>query len=262
MNKKVAIIGFGKVGQEMYNIFQNKDGVLIYDKGDKQSDGKKAINTCGLAIVCVPTPKSKSGEADISAVEEVVKWLNTDLILIKSTVPPGTTDYLSKKYGKRICFSPEYVGESRYHMNYKYPHPEDARSHTFFNIGGKPKDTSAVWEYFKDEMCVDTRVGFGTAKEAELAKYMENAFFATKVTFCNEFADICEAHNVEYDRVREMWLNDPRINPMHTAVFAESRGFGGKCYPKDVHAIVHAAKKKKANPILLQAVIDKNSTYD
>lgn len=261
--KKIAIIGYGVVGKAMADVFHNKD-VLVYDKKRPLSNPrKKTIAKCDLAIVCVPTPMSKDGRADISAVEEVVSWLDTPLILIKSTVPPGTTDYLKEKYGKRICFSPEYIGESRYHTHeYKYPSATNARSHTFFNIGGDQADCLAIWELFKDEMCVDTRVGFGSAVEAELTKYMENAFFATKVAFCNEFADICRVNGVDYDRVREMWLNDPRVSPMHTAVFKEARGFSGKCFPKDVAAIIKDSEHKEYVPYLLRAVRDRNFMYD
>ena len=270
-NRRVLIVGYGVVGKAMADLFKNKE-VWVYDvsllaRRRAKKDGYKTISNlkrsdeCGLAIVCVPTPMYPDGSANISIVYSVVVELESSLILIKSTVPPGTTDPLANFYDKSVAFSPEYIGESRYHTNYRYPHPTNARSHEFFNIGGEQDVCSAIWEYFKDEMCVDTRVNFSTAIEAELAKYMENAFFATKVMFCNEMYDICEMNGACYEVVRNMWLSDNRINPMHTAVFADKRGFGGKCFPKDVSAIIADTRDKGGEPTLLEAVRDKNEQY-
>ena len=87
---------------------------------------------------------------------------------------------------------------------------------------------------------------------------MENAFYATKVAFCNELYDICDAVNVDWNVVRELWLSDPRLHRMHTAVFKDKRGFGGKCLPKDTLALVQIAKKAGATSDLLEGVLSSN----
>jgi UDP-glucose 6-dehydrogenase len=91
-----------------------------------------------------------------------------------------------------------------------------------------------------------------------MAKYMENAFYATKVAFCNELYDICDAVSVDWNEVRELWMSDPRLHRMHTAVFKDNRGFGGKCLPKDTSALVQIAKKAKVTSDLLEGVLSSN----
>lgn len=258
--RKVGIVGYGVVGKGMASIFKNKE-VVVYDPS-KGFDDKDELNSCELAIICVPTPQKEDGHADTSAVDEVLGWLTNPLILIKSTVPPTYTERKRDALNKSICFSPEYLGESRYYTApWKYPDPSEPRTHDFMIIGGEESHAVAVWEFFKDEMGVDTRVAFCTSTEAELAKYMENTYFATKVTFCNEWADIAQTFGVEYDVLRELWLLDPRVERMHTAVFKNSRGYGGKCYPKDIAAIVSEAKDAGYEADLLGAVILKNQKY-
>lgn len=241
----VAIVGHGVVGKGMERLLSKRFETITYDVG---GDGR-AVNECDLAIVCVPTPSLPDGSADISMVEEVVSWIDCPLILIKSTVPPGTTDYLRKKYNKKVLFSPEYMGESSYFTPYwKYPDPERAETHTFVIVGGD--EASDVLDYFQAVMSVDTRYTACSALEAELTKYMENTFFATKVAFCNEWYDIASSFGVDYKKLRELWLLDSRINPNHTLVFKDKRGFSGKCLPKDLRAILSATSDKLILPLL------------
>lgn len=96
---------------------------------------------------------------------------------------------------------------------------------------------------------------------AEMAKYMENAFYATKVTFCNEMYDIATAYNIDYDLLREIWLMDPRINRSHTFVYKDNRGYGGSCLPKDICSLKYKAEKKGINADLIKSVIAKNDKY-
>jgi len=93
-----------------------------------------------------------------------------------------------------------------------------------------------------------------------MAKYMENSFYATKITFCYEMACICQKAGIDYNEARELWLLDPRINPMHTAVFAQNDNpFGGKCLPKDITALATWAKEELGyEPELLWEVLQSN----
>jgi UDP-glucose 6-dehydrogenase len=97
------------------------------------------------------------------------------------------------------------------------------------------------------------------ARTAETVKYMENTFFATKIAFCYEIAEICRTLGVDYNQARELWLLDPRINPMHTAVFNDNdRPFSGKCLPKDLSALVTRAEEAGYNANLLKEVLSTN----
>jgi UDPglucose 6-dehydrogenase len=90
---------------------------------------------------------------------------------------------------------------------------------------------------------------------------MENAYLAAKVSFVNEFRRICETFGADWHTVREGWLLDPRVEPAHTAAFARAPGFGGKCLPKDLCAIIHAATSTGYDPALLREVLRSNERF-
>lgn len=272
--KKVAIIGNGYVGKAVHNFFKEHFETIVLDVDyfidangvenavTKDTKIKGHINdTCDLAVLCVPTPMSEDGQADLSHVKETLEWLNVPQILLKSTVPPNTTELLADLYPtKNISFSPEYIGEGKYVVptGKGYPDPLDMKKHEFVIIGGRKDNPQKVGEFFKKVLGAETTYRFVDSTTAELCKYMENAFLATKVTFCNEFANVAEAFGVDYDTLRELWLLDGRIGRSHTVVFKDNRGFGGKCLPKDVNAIIKQSEKIGYSPKLLKAVLETN----
>ncbi len=260
MTKKgqVAIVGYGYVGKSMQKIFPD---AIIYDV--KGIGSKNEVNqNAELAIVCVPTPPREDGACDTSIVEEVISWLSAPLILVKSTVEPGTTDSFSNRYKKSICFSPEYVGESKYFVPpWKYPDPLDPRLHGFFIVGGEKSAAERIVQIFQRKLGPDAVYRITNAKTAELTKYIENSWGATKVMFANEFYDIANKLGVSYSELRELWLLDKRVERMHTAVFLDERGITGKCFPKDVSAIVKTAEAFGYDSKLLKAVLTKNLEY-
>ncbi len=265
MKKKIAIIGYGYVGKGLVDFFKDHFEVRIFDVNSEIKDvrisSKDEINECELGIISVPTPMSQDASVDLSYVESVLEWLDTPVILIKSTVPPGTTDSFVKKYNKKIAFSPEYMGESSYVTQWWLGilDPRDMKKHHFQIFGGERNTTSQILQFFKKVFGPIPQLIQTDAKTAELTKYMENSWGATKVMFCNEFARIAETFDVDYDELRELWLLDGRIHRMHTAVFKDKRGFGGKCFPKDINGIVKAAEKAGYLPKLLQEVINSNA---
>jgi UDPglucose 6-dehydrogenase len=254
--KKIAIIGYGYVGKAIEKFIKNHYKVTIYDPPAGYLTTKEEVNECYATFICVPTPRAKDGGCDISLVEDVIRWLKTELIIIKSTVEVGTTLKLIKKYNKNIVFSPEYVGESIYWSPYKFH--RDMEETPFFTFGGEKKTCSKVVDLFLPITGPCKKYNIIDSTTAEMAKYMENSFYATKVAFCNEIYDICNATGVDYNEARELWLSDPRLNPMHTAVFKDNRGFGGKCFPKDISALVKIADKSNTKSILLKSVIESN----
>ncbi len=260
--KTVAIIGHGYVGKAVRSFFEGHFNVLVFDVAQPDISVSEAeINKkADLAVICVPTPMSDDGTADLAMVEKSVSWLKTPLILIKSTIPPGTTATLSKKYKKSIAFSPEYIGEGNYVIPFwkGYPDPHDMKRHDFVIVGGDKKVTSKIMLFFKTVLGAEPRYFETDSTTAELVKYMENSFLATKVTFCNEFFDIAKGLGVDYNELRELWLLDGRVGRSHTVVFEDRRGFGGKCLPKDVTALVKASTKAGYKPKLLTAVLDTN----
>jgi len=261
--KTIAIIGHGYVGKSTEQFFKDKVEILIYDIANTGGEAMKdKINKdADLAIVCVPTPSSDDGSVDISSVEESVEWLKAPLILIKSTVPPGTVRRLAEKSGKHIAFSPEFVGEGNYEIPYwdGLPHPTDMRKHHYIVVGSPEQKTAdSVMEFFKPIMGPFCQFHSTDAETAELMKYVINSYLATMVTFFNEISDIAENHNVSYTRLRELVLLDKRISRTHSLVFDDNRGFGGKCLPKDVKGIVSFSKTLGYDAELLKSVLSVN----
>ncbi len=264
INKTIAIVGYGYVGKAMAEFFKKHYNVGVHDVNDVSlADGlikftKEEVNSADLALVCVPTQQKENGRCDTSIVEETVGWVNSKLIIIKSTVEVGTTDRLKQSTGKRIVFSPEYCGESSYWSPYLWD--REVKHTPFFIFGGAKNDTAKCVDFYLPITGPVKIYRQTDAKSAEMAKYMENSFYAAKITFCYEMANICNLSGLDYNEVRELWLLDPRINPMHTAVFAENtKAFGGKCLPKDISALKCYAKdvlNYDAN--MLQEVIDSN----
>jgi UDPglucose 6-dehydrogenase len=255
--KKIAIIGYGYVGKAMDKFFKNHYEVVLYDPFLGYETTKDDVNQCHVSFICVPTPRSEDGSCDVSIVEGVLEWLDTEIIVIKSTVEVGTTERLSKQYNRKIVFSPEYVGESTYWTPFNFH--TDMKETPFYTFGGDKEECSKVIDLFLPVVGPCKQYNISDSTTAEMAKYMENAFYATKVAFCNELYDICESVDVDWNEVRELWLADPRLHRMHTAVFKDNRGFGGKCLPKDVRALVSMAEKNNCNSLLLKGVLSSNN---
>ncbi|MVN89411.1 hypothetical protein GO986_22005 [Deinococcus sp. HMF7620] len=251
----IGIVGFGHVGKSMRTLFPD---AVIYDPAYAASARQEDINACQIVFVCVPTPMTGSGSADVSIVEEVVDWIDPGaVIVIKSTVTPGTTDALKRRTGKRIVFSPEYVGESPYYL------PEGFRpdSWPFVIVGGDNADTKPVMNLHIEKLGPTKTYRQTTALQAEICKYMENTWLAMQVIFANQFFDIAESAGADYAELRELWALDPRVSKWHTAVFASRRGYSGKCLPKDVAAIHAYARSLGVPTALLDGIERANDTY-
>jgi len=248
LGMKIGIVGYGVVGKALGKLFGYEPGdgsVRVYDRhlpGLNAEADKQAIQTCDLVFVAVPTPPRDNGSCDLSTVEEVISWINPPVCL-KSTVPPGTIDRIVASTGKRICFSPEYVGESRWHPW------KGIESQGFVIIGGEKSVAELVARAYQQVLGPLVRYYLTDAKTAELCKYMENTFLATKVAFVNQFYDLAQAYGVNFNELRELWLADERIGRSHTLV-TEERGYRGRCLPKDMAAIIHASKEVGGAPLL------------
>ena len=260
-NNKTAIIGVGYVGNAFRSIFPD---AVLYDPFNPniESASKEKVNTCDFALICVPTPTSDDGKTcDISIVEDVFSWLEVPLVLIKSTIKPGTTQKLQQKYPKlEICFSPEYIGEGNYFIQYwNYPDPHDPKKHDFMIVGGTNEGTGKIIDIFVRKVGPHMKFMRTDAKTAEVIKYTENMWIATKVTFVNEMYEVCNALGVDWRDVREGWLLDKRVSPMFSAVFQDKRGFEGKCLPKDTKALIASAEAAGYDAKFLKEVLNTNN---
>jgi UDPglucose 6-dehydrogenase len=244
----IGIIGYGVVGKAVHALFSKSlsNQVHVYDKfvAPYNSDEcRKSVNGCDIAFVAVPTPTSEDGlSCDTRAVEEAVEQFPLPLC-VKSTVVPGTIQRLTREMGRPIAFSPEYVGETVWHPWRRI------ESHGFLIVGGPRKITDLVVRAYQSCLGPETHYYQTDALTAEVCKYMENCFLATKVAFVNQFYDISTMLGINFNELRELWLADERIGRSHTIV-TEERGFRGRCLPKDVRAMIALMRQHGGAPFL------------
>ena len=259
---KIGIVGQGYVGTAIKVGFEPHYELETYDKFDEDKstcDLTELVETCEVIFVCVPTPMNKDGSCHTDIVESVVKeideWVSRyhkdikPTVVIKSTVPPGTTDRLHKKYkGVDVIFNPEFLTE----MNFL----EDFKNQTRIILGGTRKGTNKLRQIYSKVFPSATIVKTGS-KTAEMVKYFVNSFLATKVSFANEMKIICDTIGIDYDKVVEYATYDERLGKSHWAVPGPDGdyGFGGHCLPKDVSAIV---SENEFDSELLETVLSVN----
>ena len=250
---KVTIAGYGSVGSYVGGLFSDRE-LAIYDPPLGLGSAEDLRDT-DFVIICVPTAQLPSGACDTSIVEEVVALADPRVAIVcHSTVAIGTSERLIAETGKRFVFMPEYAGEAD-------DHPlRDPGNRRFLIYGGYDPAASAVRALYEGAYGSGLRHYLAPPTVAEIVKYMENAFLATKVAFCNEFFDLCEAVGADWEWARLLWLQDDRINPSHTTVTAE-RGYGGQCLPKDVAAVSASARALGSPMAILEAVQEANARH-
>ena len=160
-NMTIKIYGYGWVGKAMKQLFPQAS---VHDP----ALGAIAIEKADVAFVCVPTPCRDEGELDMSIVDDVVKKAPEDFLIIRSTVNPGTSDYLAKTYNKRIVFQPEYLGET-------VAHPLlNPKNRPFLILGGKSEDRRKAIDLYTTVYNANTNIRQVSNYEAEIIKLSEN----------------------------------------------------------------------------------------
>lgn len=266
MKENIGIVGQGFVGSAVREGMKNHFTIYTYDK-----DKTKAANIPSIEqlvsltrdiFLCVPTPMKKNGECDLNIVRSVLGELDLaaykldikDLVVIlKSTVPPGTTKLLNKEYKNlTLVFNPEFLTEANA--------VEDYKNQSRIIIGGDREVSSRVKHIFSK---VFPRVNIikTDSTTAEMIKYLTNTFLATKVSFANEMYELCQALGIDYDKVVEYARYDDRLGHSHWAVPGPDGdyGYGGHCFPKDIKALEFLAKALNVDTTMLTAAINKNS---
>ena len=201
---KIGLVGYGVVGTAIGRMVSScaDHEVIVFDPFQPRfcdPSRRDAINSCDLVFLSVPTPSNDRG-CDLSVVDESAYWIKAPLS-IRSTVIPGTVERLTAVTGNtKIAFSPEYLGERQFH---RWREESDCG---FLIVGGP----SSVFELSRAlyDSCLNRRLRYyhTSPRTAELCKYMENCFLATKVAFVNQFFDIAEAMDVDFQELRKLWL--------------------------------------------------------
>ena len=242
MNKRVLIVGYGVVGHNLYEEIKNVKPD-IFDKYKKEINTKKD-DQYDIAFICVDTPLIENNNLDTTEVENAIMENDSEIYVIKSTCPLGTVERLKKATGKHIIFSPEYYGGTQHCNNYNFD---------FTILGGDKEDCIEVIQLLQN--CYDGRHSFRItdSRTAELVKFMENSFLATKVSFCLQFYEICQKNNLDYEELRELFILDKRMGESHTFVYKDKPYWDSHCLNKDVPHIAY-----NQDAVFLQSVCEYN----
>jgi UDPglucose 6-dehydrogenase len=252
---KITIIGYGWVGKAVHKLFPD---AYVYDVHEGT---KEEANKGDIAFIGVPTPytidsRGLEGALDTSIVEEVVSWCKCPLIVIRSTVNPGDTERLSRKYMKHIIMQPEYLGETPAHPML------DEKVRQFLIIGGEPEDRRKLIELYTTVYNANINIRQVTSYEAEVIKLSENRAIGWKVAECQELYDVCERVGIDYYTIRDaVYGDDPRFNLWWTFIFPHSRGFNSKCMPKDIYAWCAWAESLGYKPEMTRAILERNKKW-
>ena len=261
----IGIIGQGFVGSAVREGMEKYFDIICFDKDpNKFSNSVSIFNVVEnsvLCFLCVPTPMKKSGECDLSIVNKALNEIyecttslnkNQYIVVIKSTIPPGTTSKLNLEFPNiSIVFNPEFLTEANSVNDYL----EQNR----IIIGGDRPASSKVKMIFSKAF---PRIPIikTSSTIAETIKYVTNTFLAMKVSYANEVYQICQELNIDYDKVIEYSRYDDRLGNSHWSVPGPDGdfGFGGHCFPKDLAAFEFIAKEMGIDTIMLTAALDKN----
>ena len=234
----VGVIGHGFVGEAQSFAFSPIADVKVYDVDTlKANSTLEEVYECDFVFVAVPTPMYMDGTQDISYIAKVFEQaIPGTIFIIKSTVLPGTTAKLNKMYpGLDIVFCPEFLTQRTAKL--------DMLTQARIIFGGERNLTERVEELFTARF-MNRNIIHTDSTTAELIKYMNNSFFATKVSIMNEFKRLSDALGANWDDALYGFASDCRIGDSHLHVPGPDgkAGYGGVCFPKDVNAIASLAR--------------------
>ena len=245
---KIGVIGNGFVGDAISHGFSPASTgtceVKVYDILPERSLNTldDTVNKSDFVFVSVPTPMNKNGSISLKYINEAFKNINgvnrrsDNIIILKSTVVPGTTEKLQEKYPHlNIVFNPEFLTQKSARL--------DFINQNRIVLGGDKIYTAKVAELFNERFkyCHIIQTDY---KTSEMIKYFSNIFFTVKVSFANEMRLICDTIGADWDTALEGFVADGRIGDSHLNVPGPDGklGFGGSCFPKDINAFMSFAK--------------------
>ncbi len=261
---KIGIIGRGFVGSAINNGFSCDPNyvaeIKIYDINPQLSSHslEETVNQSEIIFLSVPTPSNTDGSINLEIVDDTLSRINKiikvkNIILLKSTVIPGSTEIFLKKYKKlNIVFNPEFLTEKNAN--------EDFLNQSRIILGGDKNDTEIAAKLYRWRFQNKIPIVQTNFQTAELIKYMNNTFLATKVSFMNEMFLIANKINADWDKALEGFTLDNRVGLSHVNVPGHDGklGFGGSCFPKDIQALIKFSKDLDIDTKVLQAAWSTN----
>ena len=258
MKKNIGIIGNGFVGESQAFAFSPTNPILIYDVDPLRSNAKlEDVHNCDIIFVCVPTPMFKDGSQDLTYIMDVFKNAKgKGIYVIKSTILPGTTNKIKQTYPEiNVIFSPEFLSERTAKL--------DVITQARIILGGPPNLTKTVREVFENRFA-NRNIIETDSITAEMIKYMNNTFFATKVAIMNEFKLVCDKIGANWNDALAGFVADHRIGDSHLDVPGPDgkMGYGGTCFPKDINALINFFSQNNIESPILKSVWHRNINID
>jgi len=268
---KIGIVGLGMVGEPIRKWFEELNGykrgqdLFCYDV-DQKKGYVDDVNRADVVFVSVPTPSNPDGSCNTSIVENAVSGIkNGKIVVIKSTVPPGTVERLQGKYPKkRLIFNPEFLTESQAWEDFLSPDRQIV-GHTSKSISDAVEVLNLLpKKHFIRPWTSDYSKKSVNSTEAEFGKYASNVFGYMKVIYGNILADLCHTMGkvrgvkVDYENIRELLGADLRIGQAWLNVsHGNYCGAGGYCFPKDMNAFIAFAETLEKDA-LKKKILDKD----
>jgi len=258
---KIGVIGMGFVGGTTYEVLKEYYDMIPYDKFKREfKNNFNKLSECEIIFIAVPTPMSNSGKIDLSIIKEVLdslSYLNfkeNPIVVIRSTAVPGTTDSLAKNYGFDFVYNPEFLRE-KHAM-------EDFKNMNRVVLGANNKESFKKIKKIYLSFLPNAKYVFTNYRTAEMIKYAANTALATQIIMANELYKICENLDINYDDIKNILLLDKRI-AKNIDVPGPDRnlGFGGKCFPKDIVALIQISKERGYTPKLFKEVWELNLKF-
>lgn len=259
----VSVIGLGFVGSAIQKSFQIKGvSILGYDKYKESNNTFHECLDSSIMFLCLPTKFNEvTCEYDKEPIQEVCSKLEKckyeGIIIIKSTVEPGTTTSLFQKYSSlKFIHNPEFLtAATAFHDFHNQKHIVLGRNE---NVTDQELETVEV---FYKELYPDAEISLCTSIESESMKSFVNCFYSVKIQFFNELFFTCQNNGSNYDTVKNLMLKNKWINPMHTQVPGTDGKFsyGGLCFPKDTNALLCYMKKNNIPSAVLDATVQERN---
>ena len=253
----LGIVGQGFVGNAVYQKFKKYYEVKTFDLDEtKRNATFEDVAECDYVFVCLPTPMNSDGSCNTDIVEGVIKQLDeigkTKGIVVKSTIPPGSTQSWNEKYKTNIVFNPEFLTERNAVTDYE--------NQNRIILGG-PRPTTTELRGVFSKVFPNAHIIKTNSTYAEMVKYTTNTFLSVKVSFANEIYQLCEKVGADYDKVIEYATMDERLGSSHWGVPGHDGdfGFGGHCFPKDLSALLHLTKELGTTNNVLEATQKTNN---
>ncbi len=246
IKQKIGIVGNGFVGSAVRYGFSPNVGcdaeVKVYDKdSNKSTDTLSDVTKSDIIFLSVPTPSNLDGTMNIDIVDKALSDIDEHgtnaVILLRSTVVPGTTNKLQGKYPNlRLVFNPEFLTERS--ANFDFINQDRVI------LGGDINDVEVAESLFKSRFGSTISILKTNYETAELIKYMTNTFFATKISFLNDMKLIADKSGVIWKDAIDGFIRDGRVGHSHLDVPGHDGkyGFGGSCFPKDIQALINFGK--------------------